>query len=331
MNAVDRLGRPIELEVLSVAQDIAPQAVPYAQKFLADPCVATNLLEEAVATVSEAILAKQSGGLPPIRDLRAYLYRAFLRRVAADRQSEIRLEQTFEERIRPNEGMSFEEKLEARLLLKQILRMCDRKTMWIVWERIEGQSWEEIAYDWAMTNRAVRLHYSRALREIREALANNPQAYMAKLRQEELRRQRKACLIHGIATSWAWRVYRAVGAGPVLEARYRITWHDREEILAEVDKMFSLEVSRFEGFSGQTPFLERIRHIFSKKGLCNSKGNSRQIAPPTLGGSRSDRGQPPDEVVCGSKTPNRTRRQELFRRAAWGRRLGSWTSTAVLP
>jgi hypothetical protein len=37
-----------------------------------------------------------------------------------------------------NEGMSFEEKLEARLLIKQTLRMCDRKTMWIVWERIRA-------------------------------------------------------------------------------------------------------------------------------------------------------------------------------------------------
>lgn len=264
VNAVDRLGRPIELGVLSVAQDIAPQAVPYAQKSLVDPCVAMNLLEEAAATVSEAILAKQLGGLPPIRDLRAYLYRAFLRRVAAERQSEIRLEQAFEERIRLNEGMSFEEKLEVRLLLKQILRMCDRKTMWIVWERIEGHSWEEIAYDWAMTNRAVRLHYSRALREIRKALETDPQAYLEKLRQAELIRQRKASIIQRIETLYARLLFRAVGVREIFGVRFRITWHDREDILAEVDKMFSLEVSRFEGFSGQTPYLERIRHIFSK-------------------------------------------------------------------
>ena len=59
VNAVDPLGRPIEPRVLSVAQGIAPQAVSYAQKSLADPCVAVNLLEEAAATVSEAVLAKQ--------------------------------------------------------------------------------------------------------------------------------------------------------------------------------------------------------------------------------------------------------------------------------
>ncbi len=257
VNAIDPLGRPIEPYVLSVAHEIAPQAVSYAQKSLADPCVAMNLLEEAAATVSEAVLAKQLAELPPIRDLRAYL-------LAAKRQAEIRLEEAFEERLRLNEGMSFEEKLEARLLLKQILRECDRKTMWIVWERIEGRPWDEIAHGCLMTNRAARLHYSRALREIREALETNPRAYMEKLRQEELRRRREASLINRIETHCAWLLFRAVGARPVFGVRFRITWHEREAILADVDNMFSLEVSRFEGFPGQTPFLEKVRHIFSK-------------------------------------------------------------------
>jgi len=264
VNAIDRLGRPIEPSVLSVAQDIAPQAVSYAQKSLADPCVAMNLLEEAAATVSEAVLAKQLGDHPPIRDLRAYLYRAFLRRMAAERQSEIRLEEAFEERIRLNEGMSFEEKLEARLLLKQILSACDRKTMWIVWGRMEGRSWEEIAYDCVTTNRAARLHYSRALREIRKALETDPQAYLEKLRQAELRIQRKASLIHRIETRFAWLLFRAVGVRQVFGVRFRITWHEREAFLADIDNLFSLEGSRFEGFSGQTPSQEKIRHIFSK-------------------------------------------------------------------
>ncbi len=239
VNAVDPLGRPIEPRVLSVAQDIAPQAVSYAQKSLADPCVAVNLLEEAAATVSEAVLAKQLVELPPIRHMRAYLYRAFLRRLAAKRQVEIRLEEPFEERLRLNEGMSFGEKLGARLLLKQILCMCDRKTTWIVWERIEGRSWDEIASDCATTNRAARLLYSRALREIREALETNPRAYMEKLRQQELRRQRGAGLINRIETLFGWLLFRAVGARSVFGVRIRITWHEREAMLADVDNMFS--------------------------------------------------------------------------------------------
>jgi len=37
LNCIDHLGRPIEASVFSVAQESAPQAVSYAQKFLADP------------------------------------------------------------------------------------------------------------------------------------------------------------------------------------------------------------------------------------------------------------------------------------------------------
>ena len=239
VNAVDPLGRPIEPRVLSVAQDIAPQAVSYAQKSLADPCVAVNLLEEAAATVSEAVLAKQLADLPPVRNMRAYLYRAFLRRLSATRKTEIRLEEAFEERLRLNEGMSFQEKMEARLLLKQIICMCDRKTMWIVWERIEGRSWDEIASNCVTTNRAARLLYSRALRGIREALETNPQEYMEKLRQEELRRQREVRLINRIETLFGWLLFRAVGTRSALGVRYRITWHEREAMLADIDNMFS--------------------------------------------------------------------------------------------
>ena len=117
LNAVDRLGRPIEPCVLSVAQEIASQAISYAQKSLADPCVTMNLLEEATATVSITARAKEAADLPPIQALRAYLYLTFLRRVSGQRETEIRLEEAFEDHFRLNKGMSFEEKLEARFLL----------------------------------------------------------------------------------------------------------------------------------------------------------------------------------------------------------------------
>src|SRR5271167_696433 len=84
VNAIDRLGRPIEQCVLSVAQEMAPQALAYAENFIGDPCVAMNLLEEAAATVSEAARAKETSRIPPMRDMRAYLYRAFLRRIGEE-------------------------------------------------------------------------------------------------------------------------------------------------------------------------------------------------------------------------------------------------------
>ena len=239
VNAVDSLGRPIEPCVLSVAQDIAPQAVSYAQKFLADPCVAMNLLEEAAATVSVAARAKEAADLPPIRDLRAYLYRTFLRRVSAQREAELRLEEAFEDHFRLNKGMSFEEKLEARLLLKQIFCLRDRKTMWIIWERVEGRSWDEIAYDLVMSNQAARLHCSRALREIREAFETDPRAYMERLLQAERGRQRRAHLITRVETLFQSRLFRAVRAKSVFGVWFHVSYHERQEMLADVDNMFS--------------------------------------------------------------------------------------------
>ncbi len=239
VNAVDPLGRVIASCVFTAAQEIAPRAVSYAEKLLADPCVAMNLLEEAAATVSEAVRVKQDADLPPIRDLRAYLYRAFLRKVAAKRQVEIRLDEGFETHFRLNEGMSFEEKLAARLLLKQILCTCDRKTMRIIWERIEGRSWDEIAYDMMMSNHAARLRYSRALREIREAFETNPRAYVDNLRKEEHERQRKARPINWFKTLFALLLSRALGAKQIFGVRFRITYHEREAMLADVDNMFS--------------------------------------------------------------------------------------------
>jgi hypothetical protein len=239
MNCADRQGRPIEPSVLSAAQDIAPQAVSYAQKCLADPCVAMNLLEEAAATVSQAFLAKQASNLPPIRDLRAYLCRAFLRRVSAQRKTELQLDDAFEDHLRLKEVKNFEEILEARLLLKQILHVCDRKTRWIVWERIEGRSWDEIAQDVVMSNRAARLHYSRSLREIRQAFEANQGVFLEELRQAERDRQRSRSLISLLNTLLPLRLVRALGVKWVLGGRFRITHHESEEMFADVESMFS--------------------------------------------------------------------------------------------
>jgi len=110
LSAVDRLGRLIEPCVLSVAQAMAPQALAYAQNFIGDPCVAMNLLEEAAATVSEAIRAKETAQIPPIRDMRAYLYRAFLRRIGEEERNQVRLHEALEDDLRFGETTSVEAK-----------------------------------------------------------------------------------------------------------------------------------------------------------------------------------------------------------------------------
>lgn len=239
LHAVDRLDRPIEPCVLSVAQRIAPQALAYAENFIGDPCVAMNLLEEAAATVSEAVRAKETARIPPIRDMRAYLYRAFLRRIGEEERNQARLQEALEDDLRLGETMSVEARVEVKLVLKQILNMCDRKTRAIIWGRIEGRSWDEISYDVVMSNHAARLHYSKALREIRDVLKTNPQQYIEGISLSEREQRKKSRFVSLWETVTAFLLFRALRLKDIWAVRLRITHREKEDILAEVDSMFA--------------------------------------------------------------------------------------------
>src|ERR1041384_7170954 len=134
LNAVAPSGRPIEPLVFSVAQDIAPQAVSYAGKFLGDSCVVINLLEEAAASVSEAIRAKEAAHIAPIGDVRRYLFRVFLRKVADARRNEATYNEVSQWHSHPrddNQG----DGLDGHILLDQILSHFDSVTREMILRR----------------------------------------------------------------------------------------------------------------------------------------------------------------------------------------------------
>ena len=91
LNSVDRHGRPIDPGVLSVAQEISQQALAFAERIIGDPAVVQNLFEEAAAAVSEAAETKHASDKPPIKDLRAYLFRTVARRIAREKRKEAAL------------------------------------------------------------------------------------------------------------------------------------------------------------------------------------------------------------------------------------------------
>lgn len=238
VNNVDRLGKQIEPCVLSAANEIAPKALSYAENFVGDPCVAINLLEEAAATVSEAVRAKEAAQIPAIRDMRAYLYRAFLRRIAEERRNENRLQQAIEDANGLDETASPETRAVRKVNLKQILSMCDRKTREIVWGRIEGRSWDDIAYGCVMSNHAARVHFSKAVQKIREALRTDQQAYIEKAKRMEREQRKKSRLISLFETKRAELLFRTLRVSEPFGVIFRITHHEKEDILAGVDGMF---------------------------------------------------------------------------------------------
>ncbi|MGH9792739.1 MAG: hypothetical protein ACRD5W_16150, partial [Candidatus Acidiferrales bacterium] len=89
VNAVDRLGRGIDPVVLAAAEEVAPGALQYGERLLRDPALATTLLEESAATVSRAIRLKSDGGATSVRNLQAYVFRAFVRRVNKARRKDL--------------------------------------------------------------------------------------------------------------------------------------------------------------------------------------------------------------------------------------------------
>jgi len=160
LNAVAPSGRSIEPCVFLVAQGIADQAVSYAEKFLGDSCVAVNLLEEAAATVSEVIRAKEAAQIAPIRDVSLYLFRVFLRKVAEARRNETTYEEVSQLHSHPCDD-SHGGGLDNEILLDQILGHFDIVTREMILRRIEGHSWGEIASEFDLSNHAARVRFSR--------------------------------------------------------------------------------------------------------------------------------------------------------------------------
>lgn len=169
LNTVAPDGRNIEPCLYSVAQGMAEQAISYAEKFLGDSCVAINLLEEAAATVSEAIRAKEAEGIAPIRDVRRYLFRVFLRKVAEARRGEIQCEKVSasDSHLCNDDQL---ERLDSQILLDQILEHFDSVTREMIQRRIEGHSWGEIASELGLSNHAARVRFSKALQWLRSSV-----------------------------------------------------------------------------------------------------------------------------------------------------------------
>src|SRR5216684_4784636 len=135
LNAVAPSGRSIEPCVFSVAEGIVGQAVSYAEKFLGDSCVVINLLEEAAATVSDAIRAKEAAEIAPIRDVRRYLFRVFLRKVAEARRSETVYEEASQWHS-DSRDVGYVDELDRQILLDQILGHFDSVTREMILRRV---------------------------------------------------------------------------------------------------------------------------------------------------------------------------------------------------
>jgi DNA-directed RNA polymerase specialized sigma24 family protein len=175
LNSVDSLGRKIDPAVLSVAQEIGPRSVSYAEKLLGDPARALNFFEQAAATVSEAIKQKRSSGSPSVRNLAAYLFRTFIRIVGKARRKEEIFEESLRKRARSEVSTNEAAKLETAVLVDELMASCGKVAREITFRRLEGFSWKEIGKEFGISAHAAELRFEKCLEQARRTLRKTRQ------------------------------------------------------------------------------------------------------------------------------------------------------------
>jgi RNA polymerase sigma factor (sigma-70 family) len=169
LNAVDHLGRKIDPSVLSIAREIGPRALSYAQNLIGDPAQAINFLEQAAASVSVAIEQKKLSGRPEVRNVAAYLFRTFVRMVDDARRKETALEESIEEGDRQTPSRE-QARVETAVLLNEVMATCDRASREVIVLRLEGFSWDEIGKHLGISTHAAEVRFSKALDHARKTL-----------------------------------------------------------------------------------------------------------------------------------------------------------------
>lgn len=168
LSPVDHRGQAITPPVLSAAEEISRRAIRHAERVFIDPAVAANLLEEAAAAVSRALRARH-GNEAPVRNLEAYLFRAFLRR----------LNQTKKRQLRLDEAIGFlgsaktwdpRRSVEMKILLDEFLMKCDPEMRDVLYRRIAGSSWKEIGWVYQISSHAAESKFSQAFQKVRRKL-----------------------------------------------------------------------------------------------------------------------------------------------------------------
>jgi DNA-directed RNA polymerase specialized sigma24 family protein len=173
LNAVDRRGRKIEPAVLAAAEAIYPKALEHGLRLLGDPAVVTTALEEVAARVSRRLARTKD---PPadsaqIRDLRAYLFEAFIRRVNELKRKELKVVSLSE--ISPTSDPAWADPLQQfddKVLLDECLAKCDPVAREMAIRRMQGFSWEDVGKEHGLSAHAAEARFSYALQQARERL-----------------------------------------------------------------------------------------------------------------------------------------------------------------
>jgi len=170
VSPMDRRGRPISVPVLLAAEEVSRRAIQHAERLLVDPAIAANLLEEAAATVSRALNAKNANE-DSVRDLESYLFRAFIRRLNRAKKQQSFLAKAVElQPFLPRVSWDPRKTLEMKIFIDEFLTHCDPAIRDVFYRRMEGYSWREVGQVYRISSHAAESKFSQALQKVRSKL-----------------------------------------------------------------------------------------------------------------------------------------------------------------
>lgn len=171
VSPVDRHGRRMSPVVHDAAEQIAHRAILHGEKLHIDPAVAASILEEAATRVSRAIDRKKNCNEQPVRDLRAYLFRAYLRLMNKAVKRQLLVADAIRTlSVTSHNSTDLLAELERKILVDELLTRSDPVTCDMFYRRTQKFSWDEIGLSYGISGHAAESRFSQALRKIRERL-----------------------------------------------------------------------------------------------------------------------------------------------------------------
>jgi DNA-directed RNA polymerase specialized sigma24 family protein len=174
ISPVDAHGRSIPPEILSVANQIRNNALRYGEKALGDPAVAASLFEESAAAVAR-LYVRNGQGTSNIRNVAAYLFRAYVRRVSQVRKRESLLIARLSQASIGQHAQSSMCDPDFEILIDEIMARGDAVMRDMFRRRTQGYAWKEIGRAYGISAHAAESRYSQALRRLKKRLQSNRQ------------------------------------------------------------------------------------------------------------------------------------------------------------
>jgi len=179
---VDHLAERTERCVLLAARELAPRAINYGERVIGDPAMALTLFEETVVTVSRVVGNNTAQSKPGVRDVRSYLFRAYVNRIHAEKRCQPVLDDATDKEWERYASQTEGSDPDRRILVTELLSHYGKVTQEIVRRHLEGHSWKEVERLSGVPANAARLRFRKVLQHLRKVLLARGNAHEEVLR-----------------------------------------------------------------------------------------------------------------------------------------------------